>query len=468
MLPVGDDGTIGIVKRLLAGVLLGTAVGAAVLMPRLLVEPDATAGLGLRSIGTSAPAYVRAAPAPALPGAKGSGSFVTAGPAPPTRIVIHTVTVPTATPSTTMRSAPASTGASLHPGHSTTPQPPSQPQPQPTPQPATQPQPPTSQPTGRGLTLTPLQPGTTVCNGTYGGTGADVIVPSGATCMLASGTTVTHDVTVEPGGTLIDPDVTVVHDLVAHSPAGIGINNDIVGHDLRIDGISGGADGGGNYICGTTVGHDLVIQGGLSSASRFVVGSGSGCSSGVNTVGHDLVVAANMNAVAVGLNSVGHSTRVQGSSVTLAVPPPQPPGPKHGKPKPPTPADRPPPPPKAPKPHDEPAPPPPPKPHDEPKPPKHDHPTPPEPPKPPKPHDQHQPPKGPDKPKHDKPKPPTPAKPHDEPKPPKPHDHPTPPGPPKPSKHDHQNAPSPTAPTPPTPPAPNPPDQPKPPKGQKV
>ena len=55
----------------------------------------------------------------------------------------------------------------------------------------------------------------TMCNGTYRGTGKNVTVPSGATCVLTSGTTVTHDLTVDPGGTLIDSTVTIQHDLVA-------------------------------------------------------------------------------------------------------------------------------------------------------------------------------------------------------------------------------------------------------------
>ena len=126
------------------------------------------------------------------------------------------------------------------------------------------------------LAPTPLAPKTTTCNGTFSGTGKDVVVPSGATCVLMHGTAITHDLTVSPGGTLIDSAVTVGHDLVAHSPAGISIDGGSVGHDLRIEGLSGSA-GAQNRICNTTVGHDLVVAGNANAVA--LAG---------NSVGHDL------------------------------------------------------------------------------------------------------------------------------------------------------------------------------------
>jgi hypothetical protein len=184
-----------------------------------------------------------------------------------------------------------------------------------------------------------------------------VVVLAGATCTLTSGTSVTHDVVIEPGGLLIDPDVTVLHDLIAHNPVGIAIDDDMIGHDLRIYGVTGAAVAGWNHICGTTVGHNLVIADGSPSAGGFAVGAGTGCTSGPNTVGHDLLVSGNANNVVVGQNSVGHETRIDGDSFVV---PPNPPKP-HGNNKPPTPADRPPPAPEVPKPHGDPQPPDPPK-----------------------------------------------------------------------------------------------------------
>jgi hypothetical protein len=159
--------------------------------------------------------------------------------------------------------------------------------------------------------VTPLADGTTTCNGTYGGTGANVNVPDGAICVLTAGTTVTHDVRVAPGGTLIDPTVTIKHDLVAENPNGIVISGDSIGHDLRIEGLSGSATQAGNTVCGTQVGHDLVIDAGLASAGALLVGS---CPSGGNTVGHDLVIAGNANAIVVDNNSVGHDLVVTGNA----------------------------------------------------------------------------------------------------------------------------------------------------------
>jgi hypothetical protein len=148
-------------------------------------------------------------------------------------------------------------------------------------------------------------PGTTGCNGTFGGTGKDVTVPAGAICILAPGATVTHDVRVAPGGTLIAAEARVGHDLAADNPAGIAVLGAAVGHDLRIDGVSGSAAGSGNYVYATTVGHDLVVRSGLGSAGRFGVGR----TGGGNTVGHDLVLEGNANTVTVTGNSVGHHFR---------------------------------------------------------------------------------------------------------------------------------------------------------------
>ncbi len=156
--------------------------------------------------------------------------------------------------------------------------------------------------------VTALSPDTTSCDGTYSGTGRDVIVPGGGTCVLVAGTTVTNDLTVAPGGTLIDPTVTVKHDLIARDPAGIVISGDSIGHDLRIEGLSGSATQTGNSVCDTQVGHDLEIEGGLSSAGAVQVGN---CPNGGNTVGHDLEIEDNANAIVIDENTVGHDLEVE-------------------------------------------------------------------------------------------------------------------------------------------------------------
>jgi hypothetical protein len=364
----------GLAERVLAGVLLAVAIAGAVLIPRLLVGPTPRHELGVGAPSMTVPPVVLA---PGVPKQK-SQPQAAAG---PRNHATHDRVVPSA--SASQPSAPATSPAAHRP-------PATQSRPHAQPQPHSQPQ-----PTIHALTPISLASGATTCDGTYSGTGKDVVVPSGATCVLVDGTVITHDLTVSPGGTLIDPAVTIGHDLVAHSPAGISIDGDSVGHDLRIEGLSGSA-GGPNRICNTKVGHDLVVQGGLASAGPFAVGGG--CPDGGNTVGHDLVVGHNANTVALAGNSVGHDLRVDGATASHSAPP------KRHAPAPPHPAPK----PKPPKPHHEPKPP---KPHHEPKLP--------EPPK-----------------QHDKPKPhPDHAKPAHASPPPKPHpDHPKPPQspPPKP------------------------------------
>jgi len=310
LLRAGEQARRGLAERLLAGVLLTVAVAGAVLIPRLLVGTSPQHELGVGAPGMTVPPVVLA---PGLPGHK-SKSQPTAG---PQGGATHLGAVPSVSASQpAAQTQPAGSSRTSHSPRS------SQPQPHAQPQPATQPP-----PQIHTLAPTPLAPGATTCNGTYGGTGKDVVVPSGATCVLTDGTTIAHDLTVAPGGTLIDPAVTIGHDLVAHNPAGITIHGDSVGHDLRIDGLTG-SSGVRNQICSTTVGHDLVVRGGLSSAGSFDIGGA--CPDGGNKVGHDLVVAGNANAVAVAGNSVGHDLRVQG----VEKPKPKPKAPKAKAPKP--------------------------------------------------------------------------------------------------------------------------------------
>lgn len=271
-------------ERVLAGVLLAVAVAGAVLIPRLLVGPSPQHELGAGAPSLTGPPVVLA---PGLPAHK-SQAQAAAG---PQTHSAHVGVVPSASTSQPeARPQPATSPAA----HGAPPRTQPRPQSPPPAQPETPPAP-------HALVPTPLAPKTTTCNGTFSGTGKDVAVPGGATCVLVHGTTVTHDLRVSPGGTLIDQAVTVGHDLVADSPAGISIDGDSVGHDLRIEGLTGSAGAQGR-ICNTTVGHDLVVAG-------------------------------NADAVAVAGNSVGHELRIGGATASHhAVPKP----PKsHDRPKPP-------------------------------------------------------------------------------------------------------------------------------------
>jgi hypothetical protein len=121
------------------------------------------------------------------------------------------------------------------------------------------------------------------CNGYFNGTAKDVLVVKGTVCHLLPGTTVSHDLTVQPGGALI--------------AGGIA-----VGHDLTLTGAAASS------ICASSVSHDLTVKG---AAGPILVGdTAGGCSAG-NTVGHDLVVEGNSAPVDVGDNSAGHDVKVQ-------------------------------------------------------------------------------------------------------------------------------------------------------------
>ena len=128
-----------------------------------------------------------------------------------------------------------------------------------------------------------LGSGPTTCSGYFTGTGKDVTVPAGAVCHLLPGTTVSHDLNVQPGGALIAGGITI-------------------GHDLTMTGAAASS------ICASSVSHDLTVKG---AAGPILVGDAAGGCSAGNTVGHDLVVEDNSATVEVADNSVGHDAKVQ-------------------------------------------------------------------------------------------------------------------------------------------------------------
>ena len=126
---------------------------------------------------------------------------------------------------------------------------------------------------GPCATAMQLNPGTTTCNGFYTGTGKDVVVPGGATCTLLPGTSVTHDTTVQKGGTLNANGVSFGHDVSENGPNGGTVCGSTVGHDLSVQNGTGSIT-----ICNDNVSHDLVVQ---NETPDQYIGAG-------NTVGHDL------------------------------------------------------------------------------------------------------------------------------------------------------------------------------------
>ena len=151
------------------------------------------------------------------------------------------------------------------------------------------------------------------CGTVEGGTYATATVPSGVTCRLTN-VTVTNDVNVQSGGTLLMKQSSIGHNLKADHPAGIGIYlNSSIGNDAVIDGVTGGSGDGYNYICYTHVGHDLNVVNSAASASPWAIGSSADC--GVSdTVDHNLNVNKNKNAVDVSRNHVGNVMSVTGNT----------------------------------------------------------------------------------------------------------------------------------------------------------
>jgi serine protease AprX len=140
--------------------------------------------------------------------------------------------------------------------------------------------------------------GGVTCSGTLpAGIYKDVSVPSGATCTIGTGVVILHDLTVQQGATLVAAGASIGHDLSANQPAGVGIARSLVGHDLSVDGTTGAGPGpdGDNYVCGTTVGHDLTVQNSALGAGAWFLGAA--VCGGPNTVGHDTSAQNNTTAV---------------------------------------------------------------------------------------------------------------------------------------------------------------------------
>ncbi len=140
----------------------------------------------------------------------------------------------------------------------------------------------------------------------------DVTVPQGATCVLAPGAVVEHDLNVQKGATLYDEGATVQHDFQAQQANGVDIDpGSQVGHDLNINGLTGvPATETANEICGANIGHDMTIQ---NSAAGAPVEAGC-ADEGGNSVGHDINVNNNAGPVTVDDNTSGHDLNVNNNT----------------------------------------------------------------------------------------------------------------------------------------------------------
>jgi hypothetical protein len=119
-------------------------------------------------------------------------------------------------------------------------------------------------------TLAPDSNGDVTCSGTLGSPGFapasvpnDLIVPAGEVCIAPDGTTVGHDVIVEPGADLGTGGITVGFDVIGENPDAIEIGDfnrgsarSFIGHDVNVSGATSGAFL--QEVCNATVGHDII------------------------------------------------------------------------------------------------------------------------------------------------------------------------------------------------------------------
>ncbi len=155
--------------------------------------------------------------------------------------------------------------------------------------------------------LTPLRAGTTICNGTYGGTGRSIVVPSGDRCTLVPGTHVTSSVTVSHGGTLHISRVTIGGTLTLSGSATVcsSVGGAIVatGGSLAL----GGPNCAGNKISGNVLVRfdpkNITIRGNKISGNLTVNhGTGPLDSIAGNTISSNLLVEYSGPPVAVSHN----------------------------------------------------------------------------------------------------------------------------------------------------------------------
>ncbi len=152
----------------------------------------------------------------------------------------------------------------------------------------------------------------------------NLIVPSGTSCGPTQGSTVGHDVIVEPGGAFFPGGTKITRDVIATKAKLIelgDVNNGTtptkVGRDVVIDGTTG-PQPYGNFICDTHIGRNLVIRHTKKAASGWDIGYPDPANCGRNGVragqhgdkiGHDAVFTHNAVSLEVGDNTIGHKLK---------------------------------------------------------------------------------------------------------------------------------------------------------------
>jgi hypothetical protein len=195
----------------------------------------------------------------------------------------------------------------------------------------------------------------------------DLTVPPDGSCGLTQGSTIGHDVTVDPGGTFYIGGTTIGHDLTATGAEEIllgdvnnGSTDTIIGGNVTISGTIGPGE---QFICQTRIAGNLSITGTQTTSSVWYIGvegpeisphSEAGCSalygarfgdtiggdatfsnnaSGLDVrdnqpatnggtgpgFGHDLTLTGNTNTTRIDGNNIVHDLTLTGNTNTTLI-----------------------------------------------------------------------------------------------------------------------------------------------------
>lgn len=164
----------------------------------------------------------------------------------------------------------------------------------------------------------PLNPGSTSCNGVYGGSGRTVTVTSGDVCTLIAGTKVTGDVQVQQGGALDDQGATIGGNLQVTDADWIELaGGATISGNLHLRGLTGAPPASDDYLCNTTVGRNVTVRDDASGAP-IDIGDLGACSGGPGlTIGGNLHVHNNAADVTVGDNTVAGNIAIRNNAAEV-------------------------------------------------------------------------------------------------------------------------------------------------------
>jgi hypothetical protein len=175
----------------------------------------------------------------------------------------------------------------------------------------------------QGFTLkiaTALSSGTTACNGTYLGTGANVTVSSGAACTLLPGTKLSGGVVVNPGGAINAQGVSIGGSVAATGAKSVQLGGGgTIGGALVVTATTASPTGSDNTLCNEAIGGSVsVLLNGPKA--RFDIGNLGSCSGGPGlTIGGSLLVGLNTAPVTIAGNTIKAALVVDVNAATLTI-----------------------------------------------------------------------------------------------------------------------------------------------------